>query len=306
MFENDSFWEFYWEVRLQDIETLGKRAAIIAASRLIRRIAQETGSPVRLLELGCGEGQILGPLVEAHAQNTQGAVGIDYKRQSIDVCRAHYPAIRFIEGDFTNQELLESLGQFDLVLLVNALHEVFSDAYSDELGEVDVEDAKIRVEAAFTGAVERTAPGGYLLLFDGLEPPAAPETRLQLRFLDDEYRAHFETFAAEYRPFQITYTQLKDDNRIELSWRNFTRYITKSIFLGKALWKTERLESYQYFTEAEFRSMIQRNQLDIELLQTITVNDEKWRRVVTIETPGVDFPAEHIMMILKKPGSNYS
>jgi hypothetical protein len=74
--------------------------------------------------------------------------------------------------------------------------------------------------------------------------------------------------------------------------------------LGKALWKTERLESYQYFTEAEFRSMIKRNQLEIELLQTITVNDEKWRRVVAIETPGVDFPAEHIMMILKKPGSN--
>jgi hypothetical protein len=41
--------------------------------------------------------------------------------------------------------------------------------------------------------------------------------------------------------------------------------------------------------------------LEIELLQTMTVNDEKWRRVVTIETPGVDFPAEHIMMILKKP-----
>jgi SAM-dependent methyltransferase len=81
---------------------------------------------VRLLELGCGEGQIIGPLVEAHTQHTQGAVGIDYKRQSIDVCREALSRYSFIEGDFTNQELLESLGQFDLVLLVNALHEVFS------------------------------------------------------------------------------------------------------------------------------------------------------------------------------------
>ena len=141
MFESDDFWDFYWEVRLQEIETLGKRAAIIAGSKLIRRLLTETGRPVRLLELGCGEGQIIGPLVEAHAQHVQGATGIDYKRQSIDVSKAHYPGIRFIEGDFTDQQLLESLGQFDLLLLVNALHEVFSDAYSDELGEVDVQEA---------------------------------------------------------------------------------------------------------------------------------------------------------------------
>ena len=44
-----------------------------------------------------------------------------------------------------------------------------------------------------------------------------------------------------------------DPYTIELSWRDFTRYITKSIFLGKPLWQTERLESYQYYDEAGFR-----------------------------------------------------
>jgi ubiquinone/menaquinone biosynthesis C-methylase UbiE len=139
MFENDDFWDFYWEVRLQDIETLGKRTAIIAASQLIRRLAVKTARPVRLLELGSGEGQIIGPLAEAHTQEVApDSTGIDYKPQSVAVARKRYPGIQFIDGDFTNQNLLESLGHFQLVLLVNALHEVFSDAYSEEQGEVDV------------------------------------------------------------------------------------------------------------------------------------------------------------------------
>jgi hypothetical protein len=35
-------------------------------------------------------------------------------------------------------------------------------------------------------------------------------------------------------------------------------------------------------------------------LETLTVNEEKWQRAVTIDTPGVGFPVEHILMILEK------
>lgn len=300
MTESDSFWDLYWEVRLRDIETLGKRSAIIAASGLVRRIATATGKPVRLLELGCGEGEIIGPLVEAHAQYIHAAVGVDYNREAIAVCKTRFPGITFIEGDFTAPELLHSLEPFDLILLVNALHEVFSAAYSAELGEVDVDTAKARVAAAFTVIAGRLAQGGYMLLFDGLEPPSDPSIKVRLRFLDTQARRHFETFAAEYRPFQVNVTRLDDPQRVELFGRDFTRYITKSIFLGKALWKSERLESYQYFTEGEFRALAAQHELSIEALQLLTLNEEKWQRAVEIETPGIDFPVEHILMVLRK------
>jgi SAM-dependent methyltransferase len=203
--EDDSFWDFYWEVRLQDIETLGKRAALIAASQIIRKIWADTGVPLRLLELGCGDGQVIGPLFEAHNQHIQSAVGVDYLLPSIQACRRRYPGIQSIHGDFTDPALLNSLNHFELVLLVNALHEVFSATYSEELGEVDVPAAKSRVETAFAGAAQRVVPGGVLLLFDGLEPPHDPAASLRLRFADRQALRHFETFAAEYRPFKITY-----------------------------------------------------------------------------------------------------
>lgn len=302
MSESDPFWEFYWETRLQGMETLGKREAILCISRLIRAL-NSGGEPVRLLELGCGDAQIIGTLVEGHAQvpGISQSVGVDYVPAQVQKARQRYPGMRFIEGDFTDPALLESLGQFDVVLLVNALHEVFSAGYTEELGEVDTLPAKQRAEEALASAVGRVKNGGYLVLFDGLEPDVKPGETVRIRFADRQAREHFETFMREYRPFRIAARPVNaGGDSVELSWRDFTRYITKSIFLGKPLWLTERFESYQYFTEREFRAAFARLALPIRTLRTLTVNEEKWRRVVEIQTPGAEFPAEHILIVAQK------
>lgn len=302
MLESDAFWDFYWEVRLQEIEDLGKREAILAASRLIRSLAEQPGQPVRLIELGCGEGQIIGALVEAHDQvpSIHTSLGIDYKRQAIEKCRRTHPEITFIEGDLTDHDLIAKLDKFEIVLLVNVLHEVFSAAFSPELGEVVVPKGKQRVEQALLGAVEMLAPGGILVLFDGLEPSGDIQKRLRIRFSHWQARQRFDTFASEYRPFRISYVESSDPFLVEISLRDFTRYITKSIFLGKKLWQTERLESYQYFNEAEFRATLAHLGLKIVELRTLTVDYDKWRNEVEIETPDIDYPAEHILILAQK------
>ena len=103
--------------------------AILAASQLVRTMSEAPGGRLRLLELGCGEGQVIGALVEAHPSVTA-AVGVDYSHQAIVKCRSSYPSISFVEGDFTDQDLLQGLGQFDIILYVNTLHEVFSSTFS--------------------------------------------------------------------------------------------------------------------------------------------------------------------------------
>jgi SAM-dependent methyltransferase len=298
--ENDLPWDLYWEVRLRDMETLGKREAILAASRLIRQ--EKSGKPLRLLELGCGEGQIIGTLVDGHAQECarNESVGVDYSRKSIDKCRRDFPGMRFIEGDFTDSALLEKLGQFDLVLLVNALHEVFSFTFSGESGEVDVPAAKKRVGQAFSLAAKCITPGGYLVLFDGIEAPGDVTRLLRVRFLTRQAREHFDTFTREYHPFHITLLETRDPFVVEMSLHDFTRYITKSIFLGKPIWEHEQFESYQYWNEIEFRAAFEREKLEILELRTLIENYEKWTAVAEIETEGEDFPLEHILIIGKK------
>jgi SAM-dependent methyltransferase len=301
--ESDEFWDFYWDVRLQELEDLGKREAILAVSKLIRALAEQPEQPVRLLELGCGEGQVIGALVEAHAlvNSIDVSCGVDFSHRAIKECRRRYPQISFIEGDFTDQEMMSGLGRFEIVLLVNALHEVFSAGYTPENGEVILPEARRRVEQALKGAVERLTPGGYLALFDGLESSGDIQQWIRIRFHHWPARRRFEAFAHEYRPFRITYRESGDPFGVELSFRDFTRYVTKSIFLEKRLWQTERLESYQYFNEAEFREAFARQGLTICELRTLTVNYGKWRSEVEIETAGVDFPEEHILILARAP-----
>lgn len=302
MTESNDFWDLYWEVRLREMQDLGKREAILATSHLIRRLAEQPAQPVRLLELGCGEGQIIGALVDGHTQvhSINASLGIDYRAQSLDTCRRDYPHIQFMEGDFTVPDVLASVGQFEIVLLVNALHEVFSAQYSQELGEIDVQAGKERVARALAGAAGCLAPGGYLVLFDGLETSGDLQEKLRVRFLHQDARQNFLTFARQYHPFEISFQQVGDPFLVELSQRDFTRYITKSIFLGKPLWQSERLESYQYYNEAEFRAVLASQGLQVRELRILTVNYEKWRNLVEIETPGADFPAEHILIIAQK------
>ena len=301
--ETDEWWDFYWEIRLHELEDLGKREAILAVSKLVRSLSERPGQAVRLLELGCGEGQIIGALVNAHAQvrSIDASCGVDYSLHAIEKCRSIYPGMSFIHGDFTDPRLIGGLGQFEIVLLVNALHEIFSAVYSTELGEVMVPAAKQRVSQTLAAAVECLSPGGFLALFDGLETSGDIQELLRIRFRDGQARRRFDIFAREYRPFRIAYRETGDPTCVELSQRDFTRYITKSIFLEKQLWQTERLESYQYFNEAEFLDMIARLGLTIRTLRTLTVNYEKWQNEVDILTPGVEFPAEHILILAQKP-----
>ena len=305
---NNAMWDLYWELRLSALEDLGKREAILEASRLIRTREEAPGKSARLLELGCGEGQIIGALVEAHAQapGIQASVGVDYRRGVIETCRRRYPGVTFLEGDFTEPALLAGLGQFDLVLLVNALHEVFSATFSPELGEVDVPRAKERVRQALGGALGCLADGGWLVLFDGLEPPGDGGQMVRLRFQSWQARRRFETFASEFKPFRIQHRETGEAGGVEMSQHDFARYIDKSIFLDKPLWESERLESYQYFTEEEFRQVLTGLGLSIHELRTLTVNYEKWQAEVEILTPGVDFPAEHILIVAQEVCGGYS
>ncbi|HPH98553.1 MAG TPA: class I SAM-dependent methyltransferase [Anaerolineaceae bacterium] len=303
MLEDDLFWDAYWEMRLQPMENLGKREAILAASRLMRSLAMHLNRPLRILEAGCGEGQVIGPLTTAHAALIawQGAAGVDLNERSLARARADYANCRFVAGDFTREGVQTGLGQADVLLLVNALHEVFSAEVVPESGEVDVPAAKAGVEAALGGLGARCLEaGGWLVLFDGLEPPGDPQARVQIRLADEETQALFEVFIRQYQPFRIQARQLPERGCVELSRRDFARFVDKSIFLGKTLWQTEKMESYQYFTEEEFRAVLARQRFEIHTLSLLTVNEDKWRQRVEILTPGVHFPAEHILITAQR------
>lgn len=302
MQQPDTFWDLYWDTRLQFLQGQGKGQAITAASKWIRQLATLPDQNIKVLELGCGEGHILGSLAAAHndINGISDSIGVDYDPQALQNARRDYPGIQFMSGDFTDPQFLSQLGKFEIVLLVNALHHVYSDAYNEELGEVDVPIGKQAVITAFEQIMQCVQPGGYLLLFDGVEAAGNVNQPVEIQFLHEQARDNFYQFAREYQPFRIRYMTLPQEDCIQLSLRDFTRYITKMIFLGKPLWERERLESYQYFNLLEFRELFDSHHLTIKEWQVISVDDQRWQDAVEILTPGIDFPTEHVLIVAQK------
>ena len=72
----------------------------------------------RVLELGCGEGQLLRSLQPSHG------VGVDLSQEMIDRARKHAPEFEFHIGNAEDPELLDSIvGPFDYIILSDMVGE---------------------------------------------------------------------------------------------------------------------------------------------------------------------------------------
>jgi SAM-dependent methyltransferase len=70
----------------------------------------------RILELGCGSGQLLNVLKPSYG------VGVDLSRNMLDVAQENYPHLNFFQGDLEDAELISSLeGTFDYIILSDTI-----------------------------------------------------------------------------------------------------------------------------------------------------------------------------------------
>lgn len=78
---------------------------------------------LRVLELGCGTGDLLSELEPSYG------VGVDLSAGMIDIARARFPHMTFVQGDAEDPELIESLeGPFDVIILSDTI------GYLDDCG----------------------------------------------------------------------------------------------------------------------------------------------------------------------------
>src|SRR6185369_253249 len=70
----------------------------------------------RVLELGCGRGDLLAALEPSHG------VGIDFSARAIATARARHPNLSFISGDAEAPETLSSIeGPFDYIVISDTI-----------------------------------------------------------------------------------------------------------------------------------------------------------------------------------------
>ena len=74
------------------------------------------GKGQRILDLGCGTGQLLDALKPSYG------LGVDLSSNMVDIAQKKYPNLEFIQGDIENPELIKSIeGTFDYIILSDTL-----------------------------------------------------------------------------------------------------------------------------------------------------------------------------------------
>ena len=74
------------------------------------------GDEKRVLELGCGTGQLLNALKPSYG------VGVDLSNNMISIAQKNYPNLKFIQGDIEDKNIVSSLkGPFDYIILSDTI-----------------------------------------------------------------------------------------------------------------------------------------------------------------------------------------
>ena len=74
------------------------------------------GDGKRVLELGCGTGQLL------NALNPSYGIGVDISANMVSVAQQNYPNLEFIQGDLEDENFISSLqGPFDFIILSDTI-----------------------------------------------------------------------------------------------------------------------------------------------------------------------------------------
>ena len=107
----------FYEGRHEEIQRSRRRHAYYYAY-LERILRVRVPEGLRILDLGCGAGDLLAGLKPSCG------VGVDISSPAVEAARARHPspALRFLQGDFSDPAVLASSGgPFDVILLVNVV-----------------------------------------------------------------------------------------------------------------------------------------------------------------------------------------
>lgn len=250
---------------------------------------------VTILDIGCSKGDMLNSINKQLSNNKISLIGADFNESLLQKARKSYKDIKFIKHDITSDNTLNF--DVDIALCVNTLHEVYS-LYAWN-GTFDENIGRKYLHKSLKNIISSIKPGGYFILFDGVESDSHTEDEIIFRVKSEEAIKLMHKFQAEYLPLNVKIEHI-NDNIYKTDSKSFTRFITKYRFLTNETWELEKVESYQYFTEDEFEVAFDKLGLETETIMLLNPNINKWRSIIEILPDNYSFPNEHILIIGRK------
>lgn len=211
-----------------------------------------------ILDIGCGTS-----VIGVHLRDRLAArrlVFMDYDEAILDAMRAQLGDDK-IEWKLGDIFTIGAWGdRFDLVLLLDMIHEVYS-FYGRPVREVVSEIDHAKGQAVVRDALEQVAmlvrPGGGIVISDNVLAPA--KAALTVRIRTEAAYAAVTRFLAEYPSRRIA-VDWTDDRTMRIDSHDFCILLTQynKIKSGQDdRWNVEKFEIHQYMTQAEFAAMFE-------------------------------------------------
>lgn len=281
---------------------LTKARVIPYVLNYIRNIIAKPKEIPAIADFGCSEGLMLGRIKEifdeTHPTYPIDYYGFDYNKSLIENASKANSGIKFRQADLTKSNSLKKYSnRFDVVIVVNTLHEIFS-FYSFN-GTFDEKKGKRYLLKSLKTIIETLKPGGKLIIFDGVEHSARLNKQITIKLQSKEAILALKKFQKNYKPIKVKLDWISK-NTAKIDIKTFTRFITKTIFLNTPVWKMEQEEMYQYFTTQEYEDTLNKLGLTIEARDLLSPNLKTWHSFAKIEDSGISYPNEHILIVGSK------
>jgi SAM-dependent methyltransferase/nicotinamide mononucleotide adenylyltransferase len=196
----------------------------------------------RIVDKGCGTGKLMVELSKLFPGS--GIVGVDLSREFLRMCDENTYATEDVElvcGNVADQNV--AAGTATTVVFSSVTHEIYS--YSNySLAELD---------RAMQNAFKELAPGGRVLIRDGVSPEPA-QWRMEL--LDQPTRETFERFAKEFKHGQGARFERVSESSVRLSAHDANEFLCKKDYLKN--WHIEVHEEFGAHTLRGYAQMLER------------------------------------------------
>ena len=242
--KNDAYWN-----NLVAADT-GTYKAQVIDDLLQRRFP---GPCKSILDIGCGTCEIAFKYRTAFA--AEHITCLDYDSKVLEELRRRYPdpKIRWLAQDIF--ELRSTGERFDLIFLLDMLHEVFSfhgrpDRNLDS--SVDPALGMQHVHRALENIASTTNPGGGIILTDDVLSEGNGLVRVRIKH--DDLVHVIRRFLNEYRSKPLG-CRFVDRNVFELPLRDFCTLLTQYNKISQNRpdrWNVERHEVHQYMSPSEY------------------------------------------------------
>jgi SAM-dependent methyltransferase len=247
--------------------------------------------PGCIVDKGCGTGMLLVELSRLFPSSR--LVGVDLSREFLRRCDEntyHSEDVSLVAGNVIDQNVAKASAT--TIIYSSVMHEVHS--YSGY--------KRSEIDRALSNAFSELAPGGRVLIRDGVSPPPSHWT---MRLLTPAARDAFERFAKEFKHGEGAPHERIEPHVVRLTSHFANEFICKKDYLKN--WHIEVHEEYGAYTLDEWRQALGRAGFTPIHLQGVSnpwiIENRYTGHVSLIDDDGrpVDWPATNCVVVGEKP-----